>query len=661
MYSFCIFAGTTEGRQLTELLARQKGVRLTVCVATEYGETLLPEGENVTISARPLPVGEITALLTRERFDLVIDATHPYAASITGSIAAACAATDTPYQRLLREASAEAERAVYVADSREAVSFLAATEGNILLTTGSKDLAVFAALPEFDRRVYARVLPVEASLRLCGEAGLPPSHIVAMQGPFSRDMNEATLHAVSARWLVTKDGGEAGGFDAKLEAAQAVGVGVVVIGRPAQREGLSYGALVKRLCRDFGFTARPHVSVVGIGPGGVSAMTGEARRAIEQAEALIGAGRMLALAGEHQARLESVSPEAIADYIHAHPGVGRFAVVMSGDTGFFSGTKKLLPQLSDCEVEVLPGLSSLSYLCAQIGTSYEDVAVVSLHGRQGDIAYHVRRHRRLFVLTGGENTVQSLCRDLTEAGLGAVSVWAGENLSYPQQRLIHGAASALAGETFASLSVALIENDGADAPRTFGLPDSAFQRGGGAAPVPMTKSEVRAVCLSKLALTERAVCWDIGAGTGSVSVELARLAERGWVYAVERKAEALALLRENKDRFAVENLTIVEGEAPECCAHLPAPTHVFIGGSGGHMRELLALALEKNPAVRLVAAAVTLETVAELTACIKELPFTAAEVVSVQIAQGREAGAYHLMTAQNPVYIFTMQGGGERV
>ncbi len=137
----------------------------------------------------------------------------------------------------------------------------------------------------------------------------------------------------------------------------------------------------------------------------------------------------------------------------------------------------------------------------------------------------------------------------------------------------------------------------------------------------MTKSEVRSVCLSKLRLTERAVCWDIGAGTGSVAIEMALQAKRGQVYAIEQKDAAIRLLQQNKERFCAENLTVVSGCAPEACRDLPAPTHVFIGGSSGNMREILALVLE--------------------------------------IARDKRAGDYHLMTGQNPIYIFTMQAGGD--
>lgn len=657
MYKLCVFAGTTEGRELVEFLTTQ-GVSVTACVATEYGEALLPPAENLTISARRLTEEEMEALLAQERFDCVVDATHPYAAAATENIAAACAATGTDYLRLLRQGSAAPEDAVFVPDIAGAVDFLNTTEGNILLTTGSKELALYTGIAGFAQRVYARVLPMDASLAACQAAGLSPAHILAMQGPFSREMNTAMLRALSARYLVTKEGGGAGGFDEKIAAARDSGATLVVVGRPPQREGLDFSGTVDLLCRRFGLIWQPQVSVVGIGPGSRRTMTAEAMEAVGRADCVIGAKRMLeAVASPRQAAWDAISPRAIADYILTHREHRRFAVVMSGDVGFFSGTKKLLPLLRNCKVEILPGLSSLVYLCARLGTSYEDVTPISVHGRDHDILPDIRAHRRVFALVGGEDGMSRLCRSLTEAGLGQVRVSVGERLSYPDEKITVVTAGELANGQFHPLSVALIENASAAAVVTHGLPDEAFLRGSGpdGAVVPMTKSEVRSVSLSKLALTGDAVCWDIGAGTGSVAIEMALQARRGRVYAIEKKGEALELLRENKRRFSVENLEVVPGEAPAVCRDLPAPTHVFIGGSSGNMREILALLLAKNPDVRVVATAIALESVAELTNCLKEFPFAEAEVVSLSVARDRKAGRYRLMTGQNPIYIFTMQ------
>ena len=653
MPKLCVFAGTTEGREIAEFLAEQSA-DVTVCVATEYGETLLPQGEGLHISARPLPREEMAELFRRERFDLVIDATHPYAKRITESIAATCAGTDTEYLRLLRPDTAAPENAVFVEDAAGAAEYLDRVDGNILLTTGSRELHAFASVRDFASRAYARVLPMEDSLRACREAGLPPAHILAMQGPFSRELNAAMLRSIGAAYLVTKASGSAGGFEEKIAAAAETGSVPVIIGRPPQREGLSAAETVELLCRRFGFSAKPEVAVVGLGPGSRTALTGEAREALSRAGCLIGAARMIeAAAAPGQAAHAAIAPEDIRDYILAHPEYRSFAVVMSGDTGFFSGTKKLLPLLAGCRVTVLPGLSSLSCLCARLGTSYEDVLPVTLHGRSEPILLPLAQGRRVFALVGGENGMGKLCRALTENGMGAARVSVGEHLSYPDEAITTGTAEELSERQFESLAVALIEYGGEPLPVTAGLPDEAFSR---AESVPMTKSEIRAVCLSKLALHEDSVVWDVGAGTGSVTVEAAMAARRGRVYAVERKDAAFDILRENLRRFHTDNVTPVSGTAPDACADLPAPTHAFLGGTTGHMKEIIALLLEKNPRVRIVATAVTLESVAELAECVKAFPFRETEAVSLTAARSRKAGAYHLMTGQNPVYIFTMQG-----
>ena len=245
-------------------------------------------------------------------------------------------------------------------------------------------------------------------------------------------MDLATLRFANAAWMVTKDGGEAGGFPAKASAARKAGAGLVVIGRPPQRGGLPFAAVLDVLCERFGCTVRPQVRIVGIGPGSREAMTREVSETIEAADCLIGAKRMLeAVARQGQPTYDAIAPQDIADFIRTHWEYRRFAVVMSGDTGFFSGTKKLLPLLEGCDTAVLPGLSSLSYLCARLRTSYEDVRVVSLHGRQHNILPEVRATSRLFALVGGERGINDLCRTLTEGDLGHVSVYVGQRLGYP--------------------------------------------------------------------------------------------------------------------------------------------------------------------------------------------------------------------------------------
>lgn len=259
-----LFAGTTEGRLLTGKLA-EEGLRGVVCAATEYGGELLREElenvhplrknsgksgkEGLKIRVGRLDQGEIEELIRRENAGLVIDATHPYADQATANIRRACSHfPDVKLLRCLREeGEAEKNEAVHVVASvQEAVRWLNGQEGNILLTTGSKDLEVFSQIPDCRQRIYVRVLPLEASVRCCREQGYEGRHIIAMQGPFSAEMNQAHLREYNCRFLVTKDGGKAGGFEEKLKGAAGAGAEVLVIRRPLD-QGMSMEAVIKEV------------------------------------------------------------------------------------------------------------------------------------------------------------------------------------------------------------------------------------------------------------------------------------------------------------------------------------------------------------------------------------------------------------------------------
>lgn len=658
MCKIFVFAGTADGRRLIDFLAKNDA-DVTAQVTTEYAETALFHIHGIVVNGEKLSPEAIEKALTQVRYDMVIDATHPYATSITGSIKKACEKTGTPRLRLLRGASTLSDDMTVVQSASEAAHLLKTTEGNILFTTGSKEIGAFSVIDDFEKRAYARVLPAEASLKACEEAGLDPAHIIAMQGPFSEEMNTAMLKAVGAKWLVTKDGGKEGGFEVKIKAAEAVGAKAIVIGRPPEEDGLGYNELIGTLCDKFGFKHMPDVAVLGTGiAASENALSLNARLLIEGADCIIGSPRLIrTFCPSNKPFFETVKAEETAEFIRQNPEYGSFVVLMSGDTGFFSGTKKLLPLLDFCEVNVIPGVSALSYFCSRLGISYEDIKTVSLHGRDRDPANDVLFEKKTFFLLGGEGGVKNLCSALTAAGLGSVRVTIGENLGSSAEKISAFSADSLRDEEFSALSVALVENDRPQA-AGIGISDEDFIR---EEKIPMTKSEVRALCISKLRIDKWATCWDVGAGTGSVSVEMALQAEKGTVYAIEQKPQAIELLRKNAEKFHVSNIIPVFGTAPDCCADLPAPTHAFIGGSSGNAREIIAQLISKNPDVRIVAAAVTLESIADFSQCMTEFDFTETQVVSVNISRDKKLGSYHLMDSQNPIYIFTMQAGGDRI
>lgn len=651
MDQICVFAGTTEGRELIGLLC-DRGIRVRACVATEYGELLLEPRTDLTVTSQRLDTKEMEALFATEQFRLVVDATHPYATAVTDNIAAACQQAGLEYLRLNREAAPVSEACVYVADMSQAVEYLKETTGRVLVTTGSKELATYTALLDYQSRLFVRVLPMIASLQECEAQGIPPSHIIAMQGPFDEALNYALLKSIGASYLVTKESGSAGGFAEKLAAAAKAGVTAVVIGRPPQRAGFTYPQAVAYITEKFtDYPLKRQVAVVGIGTGSPDQMTGAAIKAIKEADMLIGAKRMLQAADNFgKPCLDAILPDDILRHIKDHPQHRRVAVLLSGDVGFYSGAKKLLPLLADFEVTLHCGISSVVYFSAKIGLPWEDMKLVSLHGREGRVSRELREHPKVFALVGGSDGIAKLCRELSDSGLGDVMVYVGERLSYPDEAITTATADQLTECSFDPLSVAVLVNQDFTAPKvTYGLPDDCFVRG----EVPMTKSEVRSVSLSKLELTRDAVVYDIGAGTGSVSVEAALLAKEGRVYAVERNPEGIALIRQNIAAHRLDNIEVIEANAPEGLAELPTPTHAFIGGSGGKLREILRLLLDKNPHVRIVANLITLESIGEITACLREFGFGDSEVAQLSVAKSKKAGAYHLMMGQNPVYIVT--------
>ena len=557
MCKIWIFGGTTEGRLLAEYCGRER-IPAWVSVASEYGEELLredllgtekvenagnsenaaqnsgmewyeksadKEGYLVRKNLKDAPAFPMVKIL-RGRMDryqieefirnqgihLVIDATHPHARLVSEEIQEACRRTGVRLERCLRaegEPNKECDW-VEVDSIQEAVAFLSSVSGVIFATTGSKELEALCRIPEYQKRVYARVLPTSGVLKKCEELGITGSHLIAMQGPFSTEMNELFLRQTKAEWLLTKDSGRAGGFQEKLEAARINGTRVVVIRRP-EENGISLeeamkvlkeadeGKGVERECRSGkdiereivsakrkktikdvdgenqgksnAVELKTHLILAGIGMGQPSQMTGEVLQAIRESDALIGAGRMLESAGKalqnsYAKRYKAYLPDDVIQTVLEHPEWKQAVVLYSGDTGFFSGASKMADRLREAgyPFTVYPGTSCISYLAARLGTHWEDAAIYSAHGRELSVEQVMKRlcdpeepAKRAFILMGGKNGAGQFCKRLTKAGYGSVQVTVGENLSYPEEQIRRGTAEEMGKLEFADLSLMLLE------------------------------------------------------------------------------------------------------------------------------------------------------------------------------------------------------------
>ena len=394
-----------------------------------------------------------------------------------------------------------------------------------------------------------------------------------------------------------------------------------------------------------------NVTLIGMGSGQPENLTLQGLAALRQADLILGARRLLAVlpAGCTENRAAAYRPDEVAELLQTS-GAENAVLVYSGDTGFYSGASSMMEKLEALGVRarVLPGLSSIQLLAAALGRPWQGWNLVSAHGRTCDPVAECMQGRPTFFLTGGSEDPATLCAQLTAEGFGDVQGVVGQCLGTPEEKLFRGSVKELAAGRFNSLSVLLVEAAEVLPRRAPGLPDEAFERGD----VPMTKQEVRAAVLAKLAVRPEDILWDVGAGTGSVSVELALAAPRGRVYAVECRPEGCALIKANREKFRTRNLVLVEGLAPAALSDLPAPDAVFIGGSKGSLAAIVDAALDKNPDARICVSAIALETLSAAVAALTAKGRTV-QVSQLAVSRAKAVGGLHLMMAQNPIYLIT--------
>ena len=697
-----IFGGTSEGRMLSECLCRNK-IAHTLCVATDYGEEVLEPSEYAHVLQGRLDTQQMEDLIRREQCFVVVDATHPYAVEVSKNIRKACERTKMKYLRFLRdkESVIDVRSDVLVSSATEAAAYLNGQEGAIFLTTGSKELPAFTAGVHKTERLFVRVLPSAAVVASCRELGLEGKQICAMQGPFSEEMNRALLQQTKAAWLVTKDTGITGGFPEKVRAARSLGVRLVIIRRP-EESGFDYESVLQVLeavleqkiednelkgTKKVGLenkTAEPKVvmseaessnrkkheaddtqvcaqkkrtiSCIGIGMGTLDTLTHEAAETIRNADILFGAKRILEsvehmpdLLRDDQERVEEYRSAQIAEYLSTRPNLTRIVILMSGDVGFYSGARLVQDAFPDEKIDYYCGISSVVYFASKVPTAWQDAKLLSAHGRSLNLLNCVQRYPKIIMIVSGVEDVRAICQELVEAEMTYVHVTVGTNLSYPEETVTSGTPEDFLQAETTGLHIMLLENPQANHIIVPGMSDETFVRG----KVPMTKEEIRILSVAKLQLTEDSIVYDVGAGTGSVSMECARLCTNGTVYAVERNPEGIALIRENSKKLRLSNVKAIEGLAPEALMDLPAPTHAFIGGSAGNMGEILDVLRAKNPSVRIVINTIALESISEVMQLLKERGYDA-DIVQISAAKSRVLGRYHMMTGLNPVYIITI-------
>lgn len=426
-----------------------------VCVATEYGSDVMDESPLVHIHIGRLDSDKMRNLLASNGFshgDIVADATHPYATEVSANIRTAAQELGCDLIRVGRGQDDHSYVNRY-GSVEEFAKRIGSSGGNILLTTGSKELPAYCknVSKETLARTYVRILPAIQSLEICKECGIEKSHVIAMHGPFSEEMNAAVMKQYDIKHLLTKDSGREGGFDEKIKAAADLGVTVHVIDRPQMCEDgavsveKAFEAITGRK-----FVRRRKIILAGIGMGARSCMTQEVIDAIRSADALFGAtsvvdaatsavfGEDAASAGAKHRIYDVYLAEEIEGILEKEVDITKATILFSGDTGFYSGAGEAYRLLSawdkDAEITVMPGISSVSYLAAKFATSYDDAKIVSVHGRNSlhnmeMLADTVKTDRKVFALMSGDEDVRTIAKMLIERGIDA-ALKIGRNLSY---------------------------------------------------------------------------------------------------------------------------------------------------------------------------------------------------------------------------------------
>ncbi len=649
---------------LAKLLSESK-VPHQVSVATDYGARIEYEACETDVLIGRKDKEEIAALLQEEQCALVVDATHPFAAQAHEEIRKACLESGTEYLRLMRPVGRQREEAVYADTIEEAAAALNGIEGRLFLLTGTKDLDRLLSLIEDRARVYVRILPEESSIRKCMDAGLSGKQIIAMQGPFSEEMNIAFLKDLGIGAILTKESGEAGGFEEKLSAAAKCGVKAVVLKNPESRkkeEGLSFSEVLKRVEDRLGIRlgkAQKRITLAGAGPGEERLFTGELRDALAEADVLFGAESVLNRVSGNQRKVFLYEGEKIHTYLEEHPSVTNPVAVFSGDISLCSGAGKAERIFLDrgYEVRKIPGLSSVALFASRLSLSLDEVRIISVHGRERNVCGFVRKTEHVIVLPSGPEQANELFTRLFETIPDLVSdgkIVAGIELGTEREQVYEVKPGAGVLEKEGRILLYIHDPKAKSRPLIPAVSDHDLKRGA----VPMTKEEIRGLSLRKLGLTEGAVFYDIGAGTGSVSVEAALLHPDIEVFSIEKKEEALVLLRANRERFGLSNMEVIKGEAPEILEGVKAPTHAFIGGSGGRLSDILSVLSKTGERIRIVLNIITPETLSEGIHFANDLGFETQDIMSVQVTKYEKTGAYHLPKANNPVYIVTLERGG---
>lgn len=474
-----IYSGTTEGKQLANILAKA-GVGTRVCVATEYGKLVMEKSEYVDIVTGRRNVDAMYEDMLNYDYKAVIDATHPFATEVTKNIKEAADRAKLPYIRLRRKSSQiNYDKINYFDTIDECIEALKNTTGNIMLTTGSKELKKYIEAGIPIERLYVRIIPGVESIEICNELGISAKHIIAIQGPFTALLNKALIAQYNIEHLVTKESGINGGYEEKISAVYDMGISGYVINNPERNIlentlyietvidklssmiGVDITSKIKRISKDM-----IRINLIGCGMGDMDNLTYAARTSLEKSEYLFGAPRLLKSASGLTLRAKDKLPYYLAkdiipylDKLSENLAIEEteVSILFSGDITFFSGCTKLKSALDENDyytVSLYPGISSISYLAMKAGIPWQDAVIKSLHGVDdnilvesiSEIMQEFDKGRKVFLLLSDRNQLIKLLEGFDDKDI--ITCHIGYELSHDNEKIIEGSISEILMNNF---------------------------------------------------------------------------------------------------------------------------------------------------------------------------------------------------------------------
>jgi precorrin-6Y C5,15-methyltransferase (decarboxylating) len=407
-----------------------------------------------------------------------------------------------------------------------------------------------------------------------------------------------------------------------------------------------------------GAVPKDKVHIMGVAPDGASSLTSQARRLVSQAELVFGGKRLLQMFPHHPGEKVAIKNNLaeVAALIKRNLGRKRMVVLASGDPNFYGIASYLTDKLGKDIVDIIPNVSAMQLAFARIRESWEDAVFVSVHSRPiEDIIETVRLNHKVGIFTDDEHTPAAIARVLLEHGVDGYRAYVCQNLGRKDEKVIETDLPGLCQTKSSSLNTLILLRVHPDKPATalcpwLGIPDEEFHQRkpkGGL----ITKQEVRAVSLAKMRLADESVLWDIGAGSGAVSIEASFLVRKGRIYAIEKNDTDVAIIKKNLQKFQAPNIEVVHTFAPDNLGKLPDPTTVFIGGSGGRMEEILDFVSHRlKPGGRIVINVVALENLSAAVDALKARGFVP-DVTLVNIARSTSVIELTRFEALNPVFV----------